>query len=98
MSSEWHVVTSNNEKAYMRRMFDRLKSYNVDMSIEVQDIELVSLSDRDALVKVTQLMRARGSGRAISSQQSSSFSLVKQQGRWRVSDSDTVMKSMSQDR
>jgi hypothetical protein len=92
------IVTSNNEKAYMQRMFDRLKSYNVDMSIEVQDIELVSLSDRNALVKVTQLMRARGSGRAISSQQSSSFALVKYQGRWRVSDSDTVMKSMSQDR
>jgi hypothetical protein len=92
------VTTSNNEKAYMQRMFDKLKAYNVDMSIEVQDIELVSLSDHNAVVKVTQLMRARGSGRAISSQQSSSFSLVKNQGRWRVIDSNTVMKSMPQDR
>jgi ketosteroid isomerase-like protein len=92
------VVTSNNEKAYMQRMFDKLKAYNVDMSIEVQDIELISLSDHNAIVKVTQLMRARGSGRAMSSQQSSSFSLVKNQGRWRVIDSNTVMSSMPQNR
>jgi hypothetical protein len=92
------VVTSNNEKAYMQRMFDKLKAYNVDMSIEVQDIELISLSDHNAIVKVTQLMRAKGSGRAMSSQQSSSFSLVKNQGRWRVTDSNTVMSSMPQNR
>ncbi len=92
------VTTSNNEKAYMQRIFDKLKAYNVDMSIEVQDIELISLSDHNAIVKVTQLMRARGSGRAMSSQQSSSFSLVKNQGRWRVIDSNTVMSSMPQNR
>jgi hypothetical protein len=92
------VTTSNNEKAYMQRIFDKLKAYNVDMSIEVQDIELISLSDHNAIVKVTQLMRARGSGRAMSSQQSSSFSLVKNQSRWRVIDSNTVMSSMPQNR
>jgi hypothetical protein len=92
------IVNSNEEKVYIQRMFDKLKSYRVDMSIEVQDIELVSLTDRNAIVKVTQLMKARGSGRAMSSQQSSSFSLIKQQGRWRINDGNTVMKSMSQDR
>lgn len=92
------VTTSNNEKAYMQRIFDKLKAYNVDMSIEVQDIELVTLSERNATVKVTQLMRARGSNRAMSSQQLSSFSLMKAQGRWRVIDSNTVMSSIPQNR
>ncbi len=92
------VTTSSNEKAYMQRMFDKLKAYNVDMSIEVQDIELIALSERNATVKVTQLMRARGSNRAMSSQQLSSFSLMKTQGRWRVIDSNTVMRSMPQNR
>jgi hypothetical protein len=92
------VGTSNDEKAYTQRMFDRLKSYRVDVSVEVQGIELISLSDHNALVNVTQLVKARGSGKALSSQQSSSLSLVKNQGRWRISDASTVIKTMTPDR
>jgi hypothetical protein len=92
------VMTSDSDKEYLRRTFARLKSYGVDMSIEVQNIELVSLSEHNALVKITQLMKARGAQRAVKSQQSASVALVKYQGRWRVSDTDTVMKSFDADR
>jgi hypothetical protein len=92
------ITTSNDEKVYTQRMFDRLKSYRIDVSVEVQDIELISLSDHNALVKVTQLVKARGSGRAMNSQQSSSLSLIKQQGRWRISDGKTFIQTMTPDR
>jgi phage I-like protein len=92
------ISTSNNEKEYTQRMFDRLKSYRVDVSVEVQDIELITLSDNSASVKVTQLVKARGSGRAMNSQQSSSLSLIKQQGRWRISDARTFIQTMTPDR
>ncbi|WP_310487929.1 hypothetical protein [Chamaesiphon sp. VAR_69_metabat_338] len=92
------VSTSNDEKIYTQRLFDRLKSYRVDVSVEVQDIQLILLSEHNASVKVTQLVKARGSGRAMSSQQSSSLSLVKQQGRWRISDGRTFVQTMTPDR
>jgi hypothetical protein len=92
------ISTSNDEKVYTQRMFDRLKSYRVDVSVEVQDIELITLSGNSASVKVTQLVKARGSGKAMSSQQSSSLSLIKQQGRWRISDGRTFIQTMTPDR
>ncbi|MCY7334610.1 MAG: hypothetical protein LH613_00090 [Chamaesiphon sp.] len=92
------VLTSAKDKEYLRSMFARLKSDGVEMSVEVQNIELVSLSERNALVKVTQVMKAKGKQRAISSQQSASLVLVKYRGQWKISGSDTVMKSIDRDR
>jgi hypothetical protein len=92
------VTASASEKEYLRNLFKRLKSDRVDMSIEVQNIELVSLSEHNALVKVTQVMKARGSQKAVSSQQSASIGLVKYQGKWKISDSNTAMKSIEPDR
>ena len=92
------VLDSNSDREYLRSTFARLKSYGIDMSIEVQNIELISLSENNARVKVTQLMKARGSQRAVRSQQLASVMLVKYAGSWKVNDTDTVMKSMEQDR
>jgi hypothetical protein len=91
------VSTSDRERAYLRKIFARLKSAGVDLSIEVQNIELVSLSAHNARVEITQVMKARGSQRSISSQQSASVALVKYRGSWKVSDSDTVMRSIDRD-
>jgi hypothetical protein len=91
------VLDSSSDKEYLRSTFARLKSYGIDMSIEVQNIELVSLSENNARVKVTQLMKARGSQRAVRSQQFASVMLVKYEGSWKVSDTDTVMKSLDRD-
>jgi hypothetical protein len=92
------VLESSSDKEYLRSTFARLKSYGIDMSIEVQNIELVSLSENNARVKVTQLMKARGSQRAVRSQQLASVMLVKYEGIWKVSDTDTVMKSLDRER
>jgi hypothetical protein len=92
------VLDSDNDKEYLRSTFARLKSYGIDMSIEVQNIELVSLSENNARVKVTQLMKARGSQRAVRSQQLAAVMLVKYGGSWKVSDTDTVMRSFDRDR
>ncbi len=92
------VLDSNSDREYLRSTFARLKSYGIDMSIEVQNIELISLSEHNARVKVTQLMKARGSQRAVRSQQLASVMLVKYEGSWKVSDTDTVLKSMDRDR
>jgi hypothetical protein len=92
------ILTSDSDKAYLRRTFARLKSYGVDMSVEVQNIELVSLSEHNARVKITQIVKAKGSQQSISSQQLASVVLVKYRGRWKVSDSDTVMKSLDRER
>jgi hypothetical protein len=92
------VTASENDKEHLRNMFGQLKSYRVNMSIEVQNIELISLSEHNALVKITQVMKARGSQRAVSSQQSASIALVKYQGKWKISDSNTAMRSIEQDR
>jgi hypothetical protein len=92
------VMASDSDKEYLRRTFARLKSSGIDMSIEVQDIELVSLSGNNARVEISQLMKARGAQQAIKSQQSTSIVLVKSRGRWKVSDGDTVMQSLDRDR
>jgi hypothetical protein len=92
------VIASDSEKEYLRRTFARLKSAGVDMSVEVQNIELVSLSSNNALVQITQVMKARGGQRVVKSQQSASITLVKYRGRWRVGDTDTVMQSLDRER
>ena len=92
------VMTSDSDKEYLRRTFARLKSYGVDMSVEVRDIELLSLSENNARVQITQIMKARGAQRSVKSQQSASIVLVKERGRWKVSDTDTVMQSLDRER
>lgn len=82
------------EKAYTRRMFDRLKASRVDFSVEVRNIELVSISPHNALVKVEQLVKSRSSSGASEIQGTSSIALIKTKGKWKISDNDTVMKSM----
>ena len=92
------ILASDSDKEYLRRTFARLKSAGVDMSVEVQNIELVSLSPNNALVQITQVMKARGGQRVMKSQQSATVALVKYRGRWRVSDTDTVMQSLDRER
>jgi hypothetical protein len=86
------------EKNYLRSIFNKIKTANVDMSIEVKNIELVSLSDRTAVVSIEQLTKFRGPKGAASIKQSSSLSLVKSNGRWIVSDSSTIINSADRER
>ncbi len=86
------VPGSDKDKEYLRGVFAKLKAYHVDMSIEVENIELVSLSATNALVKVNQVMKAQGPGKSMVSKNSSSLALVKYRGQWKISD----MKSINQ--
>ena len=88
------ISVSPSEKKYLQDMFSQLKSAHVDMSVEVQNIELVSLSANHAVIQVEQVMKAHGPLKSITSQQSASVMLTKYQGKWRISDGNTVIKSM----
>jgi hypothetical protein len=92
------VPATAGEKNYLRSMFNKIKSSNVDMSIEVKSIDLVALSDRRAVVNISQLTKFRGPQGAASLQQSAALSLVKSNGQWKVSDSSTMMQSATRDR
>jgi hypothetical protein len=84
------------DKAYMRRMFDRLKAKNIEMSIEVRSIELVSFSPHNAIVKIDQVVKGRRGDRSTESQQTGTLALLKYRGAWKIADSDTVIKSMQE--
>jgi hypothetical protein len=92
------VSTSATEKEYLRSVFARLKSSRVDVSVEIQNIELVSLSANNALVKIDQLVTAKSAQRSGSVQQYSSVALIKNRGQWKISDGNTVIKSVNRDR
>jgi hypothetical protein len=82
------------DKAYMRRVFNRLKANNIDMSIEVRNIELTSFSQNNAIVKIDQIVKGRRGKISTESKQTASLVLVKYQGKWKIGDSDTIVKSM----
>jgi hypothetical protein len=84
------VPTSDKGKDYLRGMFAKLKQYQVDMTFEVENIELVSLSANNAVVKVSQVIKAKGPGKSISSRNSPSMALVKYRGQWKISDIGSV--------
>jgi hypothetical protein len=89
------VPASAHEKEYLQRLFNRLRSARVDVSVEIKNIELVSLSAHNALVKIDQIVTAKGPERSGIVQQSSSIALVKYRGQWKVADGDTVTKSLN---
>jgi hypothetical protein len=82
------------DKASMRRVFNRLKANNIDMSIEVRNIELVSFSQNNAVVKIDQIVKGRKGNLSTESKQAASLTLVKYNGQWKIGDSDTIVKSM----
>jgi hypothetical protein len=81
-------------KASMRRIFTRLKANDIDMSIEVRNIELVSLSQNNAIVKIDQVVKGRKGNRSTESKQTASLMLVKYNGKWKIGDTDTIVNSI----
>ncbi|WP_373544666.1 hypothetical protein [Chamaesiphon sp.] len=86
------------EKKYLQGLFSKLKSARVDMSVEVKNIELVSLSANNAVVNVEQVMKGRGLQKSMISQQSASIGLLKYRGKWKISDGNTVINSLERGR
>jgi hypothetical protein len=82
------------DKEYMRRVFNRLKSTRIDISIEVRNIELVSFSEHNALVKIDQLVKGRRGKISTEFKQTASLTLVKYHGKWKIGDGDTIVRSM----
>lgn len=89
---------TSKDKASIQGMFDRLKAARVDMSIEIQSIELVALTDRTAVVRMDQKIRVTSPQRSGTSQSSSTVSLIKDRGQWKISDGTTAMGRIQQDR
>jgi hypothetical protein len=70
----------------LRIVFAGIKSNRVNLSIEVQNIELVSLSDQNAMLRISQMAKFQELGRYTTRQNSVSMALVKINGQWKVSD------------
>ncbi len=70
----------------LRSVFANIKSNRVNMSIEVQNIELVALSDQNATLRIDQLAKFRGPSGSGQKQSFISVALVKVNGQWKVSD------------
>ncbi|PSB58698.1 hypothetical protein [Chamaesiphon polymorphus] len=92
------VPGSVTEQGYLRGFFARMRAAGVGMSIEVENIELVSISENNALVNIDQVMKVRGQGGSATSHQLSSIALTKYRGQWKISDGNTVIKSLNRDR
>ncbi|WP_373542655.1 hypothetical protein [Chamaesiphon sp.] len=88
------ISVSPAEKKYLQGIFAQLRAAQVDMSVEVQNIELVSLTANNALINVEQVMKTKSPLRSMTSQQSASVMLTKYRGKWKISDGNTVVKSI----
>jgi ketosteroid isomerase-like protein len=89
---------SSSGKAYIQRFFERMKAMNIDVNYEVQSIDLLQLTGHTALVKVSQSTTAVGRGGTGNALSDTTLALVKYQGKWKISDGDAVIKSVSKGR
>jgi hypothetical protein len=78
--------TTEDKKQAMRQSFARAKAAGMDISFQIKNIELVSLSDRQATVKIEQLVTGKKDGNTKSDLQAVSITLVKYRGSWKVGD------------
>jgi hypothetical protein len=88
---------SSSEKLYLRQLFSRLKAMNADASYEVKSIDLIRLTGHTAVVKISQSTIVVG-GANVNALQDTTLALVKYQGKWKVSDGEAVIKSISKNR
>ncbi len=88
------LSVSLEERQSVSKMFDRLKSDGVDISVEIKNIELVSFSGNMATVNIDQLLTIRKFNRSANARQFAAVELVKNRGRWRVSRSNTILQSL----
>jgi hypothetical protein len=86
---------SSSEKVYLQRLFKRFQSMHADVSYEVKSIELINLTGHTALLKINQLTTVTGMGKSGNALQETTVTLVKYQGKWKIGDSDAVIKSIN---
>ncbi len=79
------VAITPAEKQSLRELFTKFKAYHIDWSVEVGNIELLSLSSSNALVNIQHTMKMQGPQKSGAIQQLVSISLLKQHGKWKVS-------------
>jgi hypothetical protein len=77
------------DRHQLEAMFSQIKSYNVDWSIEVTNIELVSFSNRNAVMQVSELHKFSARGRSADRMASTMLRLSKLGGRWQVTGIDS---------
>jgi hypothetical protein len=76
------IAKSNKE--CIRQSFARAKDAGVNISFEIKNIELISLSDSQAKVKIEQLASRQMDGRLVSERRFFGTNLVKYHGSWKV--------------
>jgi hypothetical protein len=72
------------DKHQLEALFSQIKSYNMEWSIEVTNIELVSFSNRNAVMQVSELHKFSARGRSADRAASTMLRLSKLGGRWQV--------------
>jgi hypothetical protein len=75
---------TSKDKHQLESLFSQIESYGVDWSIEVTNIELVSFSNRIAIMQVSELHKFTGNGRVAGKPASTMLRLSKIGGRWQV--------------
>ena len=75
---------ASKDQHQLESLFSQIKSYGMDWSIEVTNIELVSFANRNAIMQVSELHKFTGNGRVAGRPASTMLRLSKLGGRWQV--------------
>jgi hypothetical protein len=92
------MPASEQEKSFLRTQFSKFRSARVRVSVEVKNIELLSLSDRQATVNIEQFITTRAPQGLYTNTYTASVVLVKDRGQWKVGGSGAAMQSLDRGR
>jgi hypothetical protein len=84
-----------NYKPRLRRLFNQFEADRITMSVEIQKIELLSLSPNNATIKIDLARNYAANGRSFNTTETTTFDMAKYHGKWKISDiSGVVLKSV----
>lgn len=81
---------AKSKKECIRQSFAKAKDAGVNISFEIKNIELISLSGSQAKVKIEQLASRQMDGRLVSERRFFGTNLVKHHGSWKVVYSNAI--------
>jgi hypothetical protein len=83
---------SADDKASNQQIFNEIKVNHINLSVEVQNIELLSMSGQKATVKVDEVMKLSKGLRSGGLQRSVAFMMVKVNGKWKIVNFNNLKK------
>ena len=86
------ISYSATKKASDRDLFGEIKANHIDTSVEVKNIELLSLSEHNATLEVEEVIRLKKSNRPRELQRLLKFTMVKINNSWKITGIDNMRK------